>query len=535
MLIDFQNEENIESMEADICIIGAGAAGISLAREFLHTNHQVLLLEGGGKKAEPDTQDLYRSQSVGLSHKTIDGRSRIFGGTTTLWAGQASPFDAIDFAKRDWVPHSGWPLAREDLEPYFQRVEEVMQIHKSSYDINSWPSDKASPPQYDEKKLKFVFSQFSPQPSFAAAYRKELERSKNVRVLLHANVTHLHLHKNGNQLDKVSIQSLNGRKGFAKAKYFVICCGGIETARLLLVSNSVQSSGIGNQNDLVGRFFQDHIHMRAAHVKPYNENEFFNKFCSIYDGNVRYCPKFAASELFQRQKKILNIAGDIFFQADLGAPIRTAKDLVKQARRGNLKHFPGGLSSALWRTVKGFPQIAVAAFRYYLLNQVVRDEVGQAYLGIQCEPTPNPDSRVYLSNEKDALGLPRVNVNWQLSDLDRKTIEMFIEMVAHEFERLGLARVDLETIPYVKASSFPLDIFDSNHHMGTTKMADNPKLGVVDRDSRVHGVFNLYIGSTSVLPTTGFANPTFNSLALCFRMADQIKLKLNETHMRESA
>lgn len=485
--------------------------------------HSVALLESGGPSAEADTQELYRTRNRGLAHNAFDGRSRILGGTTTLWAGQASPLDSIDFEHREWIPHSEWPISREVLEPYFRRAEDVMGITHCDYADDAWPGSPSSVPDYDPEVLRFVCSQFSPQPNFAAAFRPWLSRSTNVRVLLHANAVNLDLGPDGRHLIGIGFRSLSGRVGRITAKRYIVCCGGIETARLLLASNSVEPRGVGNRSDLVGRFFQDHIHMYAAEVTPTNRDAFLTMFRSVYDGAVRFCPKFATSDRFQRRMKTLHIAGDICFKTDLESPIRTAKDLVKRARRGELACFPGGLSSAVARTLRGTPEVVAAAYRYFVRSQVLVEERGPAYLGIQCEPAPNPDSRICLGADTDQLGMPRIEVDWRLGELDRRTIEVFIDTVAHEFRRLHIADVDLDSVPRTRDSPFSLDVFDSNHHMGTTRMSGDPTRGVVDEHCRVHGIDNLYIGSASVFPTTGFSNPTFNAIALCLRMSDRLK------------
>ena len=154
----------------------------------------------------------------------------------------------------------------------------------------------------------------------------------------------------------------------------------------------------------------------------------------------------------------------------------------------------------MFRVAKGAPEVLAAAYKYFVQNQVILEENGPIYLGIQCEPAPDPESRVFLSEEKDALGSPKVKIDWKLGDLDARTIEVFVKMVDKEFRRLGLAEVDLDSLARTPGGRFPLDVFDSNHHMGTTRMSADPTRGVVDTECRVHGVDNLYIGSTSVLP-----------------------------------
>jgi choline dehydrogenase-like flavoprotein len=126
MIRDFTEFEDGAAVAADICIVRGGAAGITMAREFIGTRFSVLMLEGGGLKAE---QKLYESEVVGLPRAGVhEGRTRVFGGTTTLRGGQALRLDALDLQKRNWVLHSGWPISREELEPFYDRADRVLQL-----------------------------------------------------------------------------------------------------------------------------------------------------------------------------------------------------------------------------------------------------------------------------------------------------------------------------------------------------------------------------------------------------------------------
>src|SRR5271155_5063554 len=129
MIEDFNGFPDEACIRADFCIVGAGAAGIAIAREFFGSRYKVLLLEWGGPGIEAETQKLYDSEVVGLPHSGIHaGRARVFGGTTTLWGGQALRFDDFDLRKRDWVPYSGWPISREELEPFYDRADRVLNL-----------------------------------------------------------------------------------------------------------------------------------------------------------------------------------------------------------------------------------------------------------------------------------------------------------------------------------------------------------------------------------------------------------------------
>ena len=190
MIEDFNNLNDGASVTADICIIGAGAAGITIAREFLGTRHKIVVLEGGGFDPEADSQKLFESEVVGLPHTSIqDGRARVFGGTTTLWGGQALRFDECDLKQRSWVPFSGWPIPRETLDPFYERAERVLQIGPRIPYQELCASFGIDPPAFDPDRLYMECSRWSPKPNFGTTYREELKNAINISVLLHANVT----------------------------------------------------------------------------------------------------------------------------------------------------------------------------------------------------------------------------------------------------------------------------------------------------------------------------------------------------------
>ena len=139
------------------------------------------------------------------------------------------------------------------------------------------------------------------------------------------------------------------------------------------------------------------------------------------------------------------------------------------------------------------------------------------------EPAPNPDSRVILSSDRDMFGVNRVKLDWQISPLDIGSMIRFQEIMDAEFRRAGLGHLCVELEGVVPPSK-PHIISGGSHHMGTTRMNSNSKMGVVNENCRVHGVCNLYIAGSSVFPTTGYANPTLTIVALAVRLADHIKL-----------
>jgi choline dehydrogenase-like flavoprotein len=524
MIVDLNDHEDGHVFRSDLVIIGAGAAGITIAREFFKTGTSVLLLESGGEKCESETQDLYTSEITGIAHKGIhSGRARIFGGTTTLWAGQTLPLDEIDFQERPWVSDSGWPLKRADLEPYYRRAEGALQVNPIDYQARDWPFKKIRLPQYDCAKLRPLVSQFSPRADFAAAYRAKFKTSRNTTVVLHANAVRLAANPGASRVEGVEVQSLSGKKFWVRGRHYVVACGGIETARLLLVSDDVQQNGLGNAHCLVGRYFQDHVQCLAARVQLRDRAGTLAVFQPFgWRGNI-YNAKFALSERLQEECRTLNITLGVTPAEgpDLNSPVEAAKRLARGAVRGSFMAPP---LPDLQRAMRGPFEILAAASRRLILQKPAFRMTGETYVTFQSECEPTALSRVTLSNQRDSLGVRRTKLDWRLTPLVRHTAIVGVETLAQELRRLNIGDVDLESFELKRREGGWREcLFDTNHHIGTTRMSIAADKGVVNRDCRVHSVENLFISSSSVFPTGGHSNPTFTILALGIRLADHLK------------
>lgn len=527
MILDLNTLENATELSADICVVGAGAAGITIAREFVASAYRVLLLEGGGLDAEPDSQSLYESEVVGVPHAGIHtGRARVFGGTTTLWAGQALRFDANEFRQRSWIPYSGWPISREELDPYYDRAEQVLGLGKRLSYAQLSALCNVGLPAFDTAGLRIECSQWSPWPNFGLKYRRELREADNVWVALHANATSLVTNATATRVEHVEFKSLSGKEGTAKARFYVICCGGIETARLLLLSNRILPQGLGNRHDLVGRYFQDHVHIRCGEFRPADRRRIRDLFESFFIGHYKYAPKIALSEEIQTERGLASAHGEIIFDAAPDSGASAAKELYRLARRGrsyNAGDIWRWLGAAALEPTEPFR----LAYRLYAKRRIPAPRRGAIYLGAQCEAVPNPNSRVTLGESRDVLNMPRAQLDWQVGEIERKTLNQLVGLIATDFERLKLGCFDPQQIDVLKdLDNWRTMISDSFHHMGTTRMHDDPKLGVVNRDCQVHDVSNLYIGSCSVFPTSARSNPTLTALGLCLRIADRLKTLL---------
>lgn len=557
VIIDYLAGSAVSDIDADLCIIGAGAAGIAIARSFIGTSITVCLIEGGGATGEEQSQALYEGMSIGdLPFDAGTSRMRVFGGSCNLWGGGCIPLSSHDLAERHWVPHSGWPIAFDDLKPYYERAREYCQIDAHPFTDGAFLTPVAHTPiSFDDDTL--VNQVFARSPIlFGKAYRGELEKAANITVLLHANLLELHASASGASVRHARIGAINGHKGVVRAQHYVLACGGIENARMLLLSNSVLPHGMGNEHDLVGRYFMDHPCGSVGTVitdapervtRPYDRN--------LGKGSAAAFPEIGLSHAFQRARSILN--GRVHpFAVEGAVPqgIRSLRDL-RAALRPSVQDENAMLEARLCAALKNAPSndddmnersanIAMLALRVGLGSA---DIVKALLQKLQKRPTvrsnrveligyfeqaPNPDSRITLAHERDVLGLPKVCVDWRLTGLDRHTYRTAAALFGTELAKA--CGGTYQPAAWLNDDNATAEVHTTAHHLGTTRMSEDPRRGVVDSRCRVHGVDNLHVAGSSVFPTGGWAFPTFTVVALALRLADQLSEQMRTAAFSEA-
>ena len=535
MFIDLRRRDEDSPIETDVCIIGGGTAGITLALEFDKYPFRTCLIESGGFRPNAPTQDLYRGESVGLPYEFGDGcRTRYFGGSSNCWGGWCRPMEEEDFAQREWVPNSGWPFAKSELVPYYERTQGILKLASSQFDTDSWIEAIGSP---EVRKIPFVtgrvvdgISQFSPPVRFGKLYRRQLARSKKVSVYLYANA--VDLQTDGSQtVRRLKVKTLSGREAIVSAKVFILAAGGIENARLLLASNSDWPSGLGNHNDLVGRFFMDHPRLFSGRIR-FRENWARNL---LYDFKYHYHNKeiaahgtcvaaqFAIAPAVRAEEKLLNAR--VCFSSVLPGEESPAAEILLRTRRRFRRREKTSQSftqDMLALAARPFDATSFVLAHYLNLRSLIKHSRFQAIV----EPIPDRDSRVMLSQQRDRLGMNRVRVDWRLGDLVKRTFDRTLAIVAEELSLADVADVDLD--PSIENGGWPKTFEKEGtfHHMGTTRMHDSAKQGVVDRNCRLHGTNNLYVAGSSVFPTAGANFPTITIVALALRLADHVAAKM---------
>jgi choline dehydrogenase-like flavoprotein len=540
-------------IDCDVVIVGAGAGGIPLACEFLDAGWDVILLESGGMRTDRQTQDLYKGEVLDPAHHgpLEHYRSRCFGGTSTVWGGRCAPFDEIDFERRDFVADSGWPITKRDLDPYYLRAHAYCHTGEYAYDVpTALPGAQREmiPGLKSSDVSQEHIWRFSLPTDMGRSFGDDLKRSPHIRVLFHANCVRILTNEAGRSVTALSVVSSRRNEIRVRARLYVLAAGGLEVTRLLLASNDVRPRGIGNDHDLLGRYYASHIagELGVVAFAPRGGPLIWD-YEKTHDGvycrrNLSICPETQRREQLMNFRCILApppIADPTHRNAILSSVYLIKRFLIHRIPPEYSKDLASPMTpyervlEHVRNVVFGAPQLA--AFSYGWLNDrilserklpsVMLENRANIYnLHFDAEQSPNRESRVLLSEEKDALGVNRLRVDWRFREEDVRNVVRCFEIVRRDLQQsgVGIARASCEGL----MATIGTNVGVGSHHYGTTRMSVDPKHGVVDENCCVHGTDNLLIASSSVCPTTSFANPTLTVVALSLRVADRLKYLL---------
>lgn len=529
MYIDFSQTDSIE-FSTDVCIIGSGAAGFTCGMTFLKSGLKVLILEGGLTAPTLAATDLHRGFVVNHPHTGIhEARERVVGGTTTKWGGQAYPFLQEDFQKRDFMKVSGWPISLQELEPYYKKAEQILGTDVTvPFSYRPWKSFNVNELSFSSCVDMFV-SKWCRVPNFAIQHGQKIAESREVSLMRNANVVELLPNKQKNEVYGIRIKSLNGKEGNIKARYVIAAGGAMETVRLFLASSKFHKNGLGNEYGLVGRYFQDHCAAIVGRIHPKSRQYFHELFDPFYLRGYKYLPRIKLNPAYANKLKIMHASAQIVFYKEESGLLEHSKKLVNDFRKN--KKLPSLKDIKLLARPKELINMAHVAWRWISKNRGSSSQPGPVWLEVHSEQEPVYESSVTLDKEhRDALGMPRILLNWTISDLTVKTIKEMALLMKNEFESSGIATVSLD--PWINGIGNPLRwIRDVYHQAGGLKMGSTAQDGVVDKNCKVFGLNNLYVASSAVFPTSSFSNPTMTTIALSIRICETIteEVKAQET------
>jgi choline dehydrogenase-like flavoprotein len=441
----------------------------------------VAVFEAGGLEITQQTQGLYEGKIVGFPYFPLDGaRLRYFGGTSNHWAGYTRPLDPRDFETLDYHRLNEWPIKKKDLDPYIKDTEAILESSFAKKMVSvEWigTEDGLLPPTpYRVRPVRF-----------GEKYLSEVKTSELIYVYLHANLVDINLSADYKAVTGMLFRSYGRHDPFlVQGRYFILCLGGLENPRALLNAHNQLPKGIGNDTDQVGRYFCDHLSGSLG--------------SALLEAPLRSTHFYLAASQHLNARKCLP------FQLEV-KPIRhRASDLCYDEAPS-----PTPLAQRLRRALLGDGEFCFDAKVEFYSQQA-----------------NNPDSRVILSAEKDRFGLRQLALDWRLSELDYHTIKIAALMYGRHIAETSAGRMHLE--PWLRSSRItttpPPPIRGSYHHMCTTRMSDDPRKGVVDRNCRVHGIENLFLGGSSVFSSAGISNPTYTIAQLALRLGDYINSQL---------
>ncbi len=543
-----------ETIQADICIVGTGPAGLTLARELSHSSIKVCILESGDALFKEKTQSLYGGEIDSRAYpgdELLVGRCRQLGGSSNFWEIQVDEDegaqeilhvrhvipDEIDFQQRDEIPYSGWPFQRQDLMPYYGRAHKICQIGPLEYSPQFWETSDRQVLDFGDDRAESRIFQFGLRSIFFQDYVHEISEANNIDIYTNAHVVELLTNDVGKVVEKLKVAITADTSFWVAAKNVVLATGGMENARLLLMSRSVRSTGIGNEHDLVGRFFMDHPGTRFGIFKP--SSSAVLDALGLYDlhrvRGTALMAKFGFSERVLREEKLNNFCVSLMPKVK-GLETQSVvyfRRFTQSLRKGVLS---GKTLGYLKRSLPDFADVVnYTGARLLKREQPVygpsrggwfdladRNQRFFAFeLGAQTEQTPNPANRISLGDDRDFLGNPCTKLTWSWNPCDLESIRRSQEIFRDVVSKSGLGEfqpqfeLDMGGVPFVVST---------HHHIGTTRMHGDPAQGVVDANCQVHGVANLFIAGSSVFPTgLGFANPTLTVVALATRLADYLK------------
>lgn len=525
---DLRSFPDGEVIEGDICIVGSGPAGATIARELAGSGLRVILVESGGAKSQPLTDALSETENIGRARWPDQSlfRPRIVGGASHLWTGRCAPFDYIDYETRPWVPHSGWPFGPDELGRYLDRSTAHLGLGVGQGYTGSgfWLIARRRPPKcpVDDASLLPFFWQYSQdaQNRFDSMRfgRRMLLQQSDIRVVTNATVLHVNTNSTASVVESIEVGHLDGGRWTIKAPSIVLCAGGIENARLLLASNRVAAAGLGNDRDLVGRYLMDHPRGSVASfdLRDYRELRQHFGLHNVRNaaGTHLFCQGLRLSPVVQRRESLLNCA---VWLTEMITP-DDPWSALQRFLRGKAALRKDGL--AIMANLGLFTR---GMHRHLVRRQGLPRKIEGLRLSCIVEQRPDRDSRVSLAQRTDGFDMPLSRVDWRVSEQEQQTVRRTAELVT-----AGLSRLNINPVldDWVRdGAGFPPSFQDVAHPIGTTRIATDPANGVVDEDCQVHGVRGLYVAGSSVFPTGGHVNPTQMIVALAVRLADTLKLR----------
>ena len=531
----------LSTCRPDICVVGAGPVGLTLAVALARRRAKVLLLESG--LSQPDTAHQHCSDATIERPEThADMRlavARAFGGTSWLWGGRCVPLDPIDFEPRPHIDPPGWPISHENLNRYYDEAANLIGCKSGQFDLPLPVEFHSANPEID-----LCAERWCDEPNVGRRF-SITGLPPTLQVVLNATVVDLEVNRSGSSIAALHVASTTDRVLFNGARAYVLACGGLETTRLLLHAQEHNHRLFGGVGGPLGRFYVGHMSGSVARIR-FKEPALGKAFDYMLSGGGICRRRIVFTRDILQAHKLPNVAfypvnpllGDPEHRSGLlsslflllSAPVIGRRLISEGVRQQQLKRDPRYFahvrnilldSSATIAQLAGilWQRVILGRRKPYLFLHSISGEYPLDYHG---EAAPRADSRVVLDDRRDATGMRRLKIDLQFTPTDAEAIARSHEVLGSALQRAGLGEILLDISRNAVADAVMRSATDGFHQIGLTRMARHPADGVVDANSKVFGLDNLYIASSSVFRTAGQANPTFSAVALGLRLADHL-------------
>ena len=520
MILDLERDVIPDSLQAQVCIVGAGAVGLSMAVALARLGVDVLLLEAGGAQLESANQAMHEGESTGHPFESVDvGRYRVLGGSTSFWGGQVIAFDDFVIGERPWVGHSAWPLSAADLQRYIGLAYDSLGLGAAvEQDAEVWRRLKLAPPALGPE-VDLLLTRWVPVRNLARHHAREIRANGRLRVLLHANVVALGLVPARDRVSHLVVRTRSGKSLQVSGGQVVLANGTLEMARLLMHPLADGSVAPWASSPWLGRPLIDHLDCTAAQLRLKDVARFHQLFDNIFLDGLKYFPRMRLPVAVQREQGLVDCGANFLYRTRFTEHIDVLKMFARSLREG-------GMAGSLWQVPGHLAAVLGTALplavRYFRDRRSFKPANAEVSLALYCEQLPNSHSKLTLGSDQDAVGLRRLRVNWDIDGRELRTMKVFAQRIAQTLARNGLAEAVIDPLLLDESPDFLRNIHDAVHQMGTARMGADAASGFVDADMAVFGMANLCLGGAAVFPSSGFANPTLTAVALGLRLADHL-------------
>ena len=536
---------NLPSSEQtyDVCVVGAGPVGLTVALECEAAGLSVLLVEAGHVCSLSRVAGLSDAEILDTSrHPSLEVVTRSgVGGTSAIWGGRCVPFDDLDFEHRSFVPHSGWPVSHQELKPWYLKASHYLDCGEGGFVMPAAGWDEGSGISFD------TVERLSSQPRLARRFKDKLKNSRLLSLVLGRVASGLDIDDSGNLVRSLTFNGSASSNARLNARSFVLACGGLQTTRILLELQRNWPQRFGGDEGPLGRYYMGHLTGKIATVVLRDPTDVARFDYELDQNNYWVRRRFSISPATQIEQQLLNtvfwLGNPPFHDPSHGSAAASCLYLGMRLPVVGRKYssndffsFHGGVPSPIGRHIENVlrnPREAVTgigrAVGYRLSGNdlkpfFLRNDRGTYALHYHSEQIPNPSSRVRLVS--DAAGGTRMSVDFKFCEDDARSVVRAHELLDKALRESGKGYLKYRQRPEERLDHVLEQARDGYHQIGSARMDESQNLGVVDRNCRVHGLGNLYLAGSAVFPTSGQANPTFLAVAIAARLAEHVRSSL---------